>query len=824
MNTKPFSRFIVLLPLLSLLVIPAGVSHSQVLFTSPPPPLAQGAQPLPKVELLSMPSIDVNALLAEDEQRAQAGLPPRFAQPIPVQASSATHGTWESLKDGSRLWRLRLLSAGAHTLNLGFSTYWMPPGGRLYLYPADYSHIVGPFTAADNEANGQLWTPIVRGEEIVIEVTLPAAVADQFKLELAFVNHDYKGFDNPQALLSGSCNLDVVCSAADGYPQVDSWRAPIRSVGVFTVGGVWTCTGALINNTAQDLTPYFLTANHCGVTSGNAASVVVYWNYENSWCRPPGSPASGGAGDGSLLQFNSGAIFRATYATSDFTLIQLDDPINPAFNPYFAGWDRSSSATTSAVGIHHPNTDEKRISFENDPTSITSYYGTTSPGNGSHIRITDWDLGTTEPGSSGSPLFSPQGRIIGQLHGGDAACGNNDSDWYGRFYTSWTGGGTSSTRLSNWLDPLGSGALTLDGKNLVAFELSATPETLSVCAPANGVYNVAVSGGASPVVSLSASGQPAGTTATFVPTSGTSPYSSVLTIGNTAAAAAGSYSITVTGTSGSNIVTDNVTFNLIKNPPGAVSLVAPSDGATGVAASPLFQWNAASQAASYLLEFATDSGFSNIVYSASVAGTSHTPATPLASSTLYYWRVTPQNLCGWGTASTVSSFTTSSLICRTPALSIPDNNTTGITDSLVVSSVGLLDDLNVYVNISHTWVGDLIVSLLHQDTGTSVTLIDRPGVPASANGCSYNSIDATLDDEAASAVESQCSTTPPAIGGTFIPNNPLSAFDGQSSGGTWRLTISDRASADTGTLNQWCLSWTVHQLPVYIPLVLFGQN
>jgi lysyl endopeptidase len=185
--------------------------------------------------------------------------------------------------------------------------------------------------------------------------------------------------------------------------------------------------------------------------------LVVFWNYENSTCRTPGSGASGGAGDGSLTQFNTGSFFRADFATSDMTLMELDDPINPAYDVYYAGWDRSGVDATSAVAIHHPNTDEKRISFENDPTSVTTYLQNPVPGDASHIRITQWDLGTTEPGSSGSPLFDQNHRIIGQLHGGFASCSSLTSDWYGRFFMSWTGGGTNATRLSNWLDPIASG-------------------------------------------------------------------------------------------------------------------------------------------------------------------------------------------------------------------------------------------------------------------------------------------------------------------------------------------------------------------------------
>ena len=150
---------------------------------------------------------------------------------------------------------------------------------------------------------------------------------------------------------------------------------------------------------------------------------------------------------------------------------------NPAWKVTYAGWDRSGAEATTAVAIHHPATDEKRISFEFQPTTTTDYLGTSVPGAGTHVRVEDWDIGTTEPGSSGSPLFDQDHRVIGQLHGGYAACGNDDADWYGRFSVSWNGGGSPSTRLSDWLDPIGSGATTVD---TLGVNLSAAPQTQTV--------------------------------------------------------------------------------------------------------------------------------------------------------------------------------------------------------------------------------------------------------------------------------------------------------------------------------------------------------
>ena len=392
------------------------------------------------------PAVDRARVAVEDREREAAGLAPRFAMPHRVDLTPRNSGLWEEPESGTAVWRLRIAAPGATSLNLGFSRYVMPPGGRLLVYSADLTRVLRPFGPQDNAAHGELWTPVLPADEIVIEVTLPAAAREALELKLASINVGYRAFG--ELPLSGSCNVDVVC------PEGTPWRAEISSVGVISTGGSLFCTGFMVNNTARDRRPYFMTARHCGITSSNAASLVVYWNYQASTC--------GGPRDGLLNQWQSGSFFRASYTASDFTLVELDQDPDPLWGVTFAGWDRTGVDASSAVTIHHPSADEKAISFEYQPTSTTTYLGASSPGDGTHVRITDWDLGTTEPGSSGSPLFDPQHRVIGQLHGGYAACGNDSSDWYGKFSVSWNGGGTSSTRLASWLDPAGSGATTLD--------------------------------------------------------------------------------------------------------------------------------------------------------------------------------------------------------------------------------------------------------------------------------------------------------------------------------------------------------------------------
>jgi hypothetical protein len=423
-----------------------------------------GTLPLADVELIRFDAVNEEAQAKEDALRETQGLPWRFALPRDVAITPGQAGTWEALASGGWLWRLRIGADGAHSLNLGFSQFWLPDGAELIVRSADGEHEVRPFTSADNEEHGELWTPVLFEQEIVIELHLLADQLDSYQLALGRVGQGYRGFGMHTAYedsyQSGSCNIDVVC------PEGDDWQVEIGSVGAYTLFGTDTCTGALVNDTSDSLTANFLTANHCGVTSSSDASIVVYWNYENSVCRPAFSAESGGPGDGPLDQFSSGGVHRASYSPSDFTLVELDDPVDPAWDLGYSGWTRTNSSPPAAIAIHHPGVDEKRISFEFDPTSTTTYLGESIPGDGTHVRITDWDVGTTEPGSSGSPLYDPDHRVIGQLHGGFASCTSQTSDWYGRFSVSWDGGGTPSTRLSDWLDPVGADVVAVDSISL----------------------------------------------------------------------------------------------------------------------------------------------------------------------------------------------------------------------------------------------------------------------------------------------------------------------------------------------------------------------
>lgn len=451
---------------------------------------ALGATPAAAdVPTLRLPPIDFAKVNAEDARAKESPGARRYAVPRTLDATPATAGVWVHGKDGRSTWRLRVVAPDAVHLNFGFTRFRLPPSATLRLLGPDGRAQFRAFTAADNDAHGQLWTPPVLGTSAMVELVVATAERADVALVLGRVGQGYRGFGRVAAgAKSGDCNTDVECLAAD-----DEWATTKRAVGAMSFGGSAFCTGSLVNNTANDRRMYFITATHCEVDASSAASLVVVWNFESPVCRQPGSAASAVPLD--ILgfdQFNTGAIFRAAtedpFAAggpgpkSDTTLVELDDPADPSHDLYWAGWNRSpTAAVCSAVApcasIHHPSGDEKRITFVHDDLVVGDI------GNGRDVHwFTQWanpppvlpgfssstgiPPSVTERGSSGSPLYDASQRLVGVLSGGASFCGASDgslNDLYGQLAHAWDGLGTDATRMRTWLDPLGTNAVTLPG-------------------------------------------------------------------------------------------------------------------------------------------------------------------------------------------------------------------------------------------------------------------------------------------------------------------------------------------------------------------------
>lgn len=271
--------------------------------------------------------------------------------------------------------------------------------------------------------------------------------------------------------------------------------------------------------------------------------------------------------------------------------------------------------------------------------------------------------------------------------------------------------------------------------------------------------------------------------------------------------------VTATGTSTTGSKSLDLNVNVYTGRPLRANLVSPAEGETGVSTVPTFIWSDPGIPAGiqYDLFVLTDPNdkTSTVYRVRGIVGTSHTlEGLNLDPTTTYYWAVRTINSCG-RRVSQFGSFTTRAEVCSAPNLAIPDGSAAGTSDSLTFTPSGSITDLDVYINTTHTWVGDLVFTLTHNDTGTAVTLIHRPGVPGSTYGCSGDNIDATITDEGTANAETTCANDP-ALGGELVGGDPanntlMTAFDNEVFGGTWTLSVFDLVGADSGTLNEWCL-------------------
>jgi lysyl endopeptidase len=376
-------------------------------------------------------------------------------------------GQWSRVGDLWR-WRTRVQSQGAQTLSITFSNLRLPQGASLQIYDAAGQIVQGPYTHADENADGRFWTPVIYGGDAVIEALVPAAQRNALQVDVGTVNHGFRGFGKADAVVTpkaaGSCEIDVVC------PTGNAWPNEIKAVARITISGNTLCTGQMLNSVPQDDRPLFLTAHHCGVTTATATSVVQYWNYQNSTCRADASRN----GNGSLSQSQTGGgnTMVADDQNADVTLISLGNKPSSAFNVFYSGWNANGVAPTSGSVIHHPSGVEKSISLYNTPatpttvTLCTSPLGTTGCAIAGGTTISAWNVtysqGVTEPGSSGGGLWDQNHLLIGQLSGGNSSCSNaTGNDYYGRFDVAYK---KAPSPLKAALDPSNTGATTVSGK------------------------------------------------------------------------------------------------------------------------------------------------------------------------------------------------------------------------------------------------------------------------------------------------------------------------------------------------------------------------
>ncbi len=349
--------------------------------------------------------------------------------PQPYASGTAKTSSWTITADGVRVWAIVIESPTATGIRLGLDEVALPDGATLRVASMmDPAHVAGPYGPSTLIPGERFWTETVFDQAVVLECQMPIEAEEKaFSVAIVKIAHLYEPFDNLVVPKVGDCHNDVTCADS-------GWRSIGNSVaGIGTIGesGVIWCTGALLNNAAQDQTDYFLTAYHCVENQSQADSTEYYWFYQTATCN--GSPPS----PSSVPRTGQGAVFlqgRNEDVGSDFAFLRLRR--STPGGVVYSGWSASHPGNSAPVtGIHHPDGSFKRIS-----------YGTLR-GEDSQYWTIRWSSGVTEPGSSGSPLFNSSREVIGQLYGGAASCNfPTGRDYYGRFNATYEW-------ISPWLAP-----------------------------------------------------------------------------------------------------------------------------------------------------------------------------------------------------------------------------------------------------------------------------------------------------------------------------------------------------------------------------------
>ena len=444
----PMGRFM-LRPLTFVLVFATLSVHAQLSHGGSPVEWGSAPQHTNIQATTELGAVDkLAAELAADTAGAPGGF--RFGVQRFLDVDIPGQGEWTTSVDGGRVCRYTIISSGAVMMSVQFSALRLPWGSRLFLYDAARTRYLGAFTQENGQANGQFATAFLPGDAVTIEYQEPPGAA-RAQIEVASITHAWRSiFAQPASVdrdldpgyQSLPCHNNVAC------PIAADWQQQNHSVLWFVMPDGRGCDGTLLNNTAQDGTPYVLIANHC--YQATESQWVFYFNYQSPTC----------VGDtGQTSQTLTGSVRRSALYHGDYCLMEINEQPPASFNAYYSGWDRSGVAPQSGASILNPQGDVKKISFYNTPATSYNAEEEQIP-----CWLVYWSSGLVEAGASGAPLFDQNKRVVGHTSGGEQTCETATTipTYASKFSANWAGGTGPSSRLRDWLDPANT-TIAMDG-------------------------------------------------------------------------------------------------------------------------------------------------------------------------------------------------------------------------------------------------------------------------------------------------------------------------------------------------------------------------
>ena len=477
-----------------------------------------------KVAQIAFAKPDYASVMKQNEINETNGTPGPYmiATAVAADVSLSNSGTWTYLDDGSKIWRLSVTIPDAKAVGILYDQFKLPKGVKLFISNENGRQILGAYTADNNDLEyGKFINEPVQGVTANIEMDIPAGVniaginfhIDRFNAYYRGVDdltHAYAIEKNPTPAKptgigegeSASCNVDANCPLP---PMVEGdYTVAKKSSVQITIpvnGGIGACSGTLINNAANaqngTCIPYILTASHCDKSNSFSSTTFSQWlfrfKYRYDSCGGNVLPDPSG-----IHSTMVGADFKArSYLPSlpsppgsetlklvgDFLLLQLKSTPPASYDTYLAGWNRNTGISLDPdfdffIGFHYPHGDVEKLSYSTSIEPNGNF-------NQNQVPATHWhtvfSVGGTQPGSSGSGLFDVNNRIIGDLSGGvNSGCGSDpeQADFgkdaeYSKISYTWENdfdqsnhprpaGQESQSRLKDWLDPAGTGAMQIN--------------------------------------------------------------------------------------------------------------------------------------------------------------------------------------------------------------------------------------------------------------------------------------------------------------------------------------------------------------------------
>jgi hypothetical protein len=354
----------------------------------------------------------------EEDGRLRVGIEKSLGTNIKL-GPSVKVGDVTGSDDGAVVWSGRVSSPGATAIRLHLSPFDLPESAELYVYSAE-GQAFGPYTGRGPVDDGELWTNTIFGDEVRLQ--LRVAPEDASRTRLVIAGLGYMGTGLPMAgsnlcSANASCVVNAACVSVNA---VSAARDAVASILFLSGNSYYICSGGLIaDSDTASVVPYFLTANHCISSSGEASSVETYFDYQTTCSNPTCTQPYNNTGE------TVGSQIVASNGTGDFTLLRLSSaPTTPDGLANYLGWSAGSVANSDNVPLYrlsHPKGSPQAYS-QHEVDTAKPTCRTWPRGNWIYSRdIT----GATEGGSSGSPVLNGSGQIVGQLSGG---CGYNVND------------------------------------------------------------------------------------------------------------------------------------------------------------------------------------------------------------------------------------------------------------------------------------------------------------------------------------------------------------------------------------------------------------